>query len=103
MASSEEESNPVDDDFMSLLDNFPMTVPVPDWCNENESLASGHNNNNNYSDSSWKENQNQREQSSDFLTGGTNSRKMTATTTKTEHNLDIGACCWKNLPGIYQM
>ncbi|KAE9456209.1 hypothetical protein C3L33_11910, partial [Rhododendron williamsianum] len=29
-----EEMNPMDDDLSSLLNNFPLTVPVPDWYHE---------------------------------------------------------------------
>nr|GMC70575.1 transcription factor GAMYB [Ipomoea batatas] len=30
-ASGKETNSPVDDDILSLLDNFPLAVPVPDW------------------------------------------------------------------------
>lgn len=104
IASMLVESNPVDDDFLSLLDNFPMSVPVPDWCNENETMANGHNSNPAGGSLIGKENQNQnheqeQESSNNFLAGTTAKKVMTTT----DHNFDIGACCWKNLPGIYQM
>lgn len=35
-----EEMNPIDDDLSSLLNNFPLTVPVPDWY-ENAKSSTG--------------------------------------------------------------
>ncbi|XP_059661081.1 transcription factor MYB101 [Cornus florida] len=33
-----EEMNPIDDDLSSLLDNFPLTVPVPSWYDGSDNL-----------------------------------------------------------------
>ena len=37
----EEMNYPIDDDLSNLLNNFPMTVPVPDWYDVNATSSHG--------------------------------------------------------------
>ncbi|KAH0709909.1 hypothetical protein KY290_011264 [Solanum tuberosum] len=40
-ASLENMGNQVDDDIMRFLDNFPLGVPVPDWCDDQQNTSNG--------------------------------------------------------------
>lgn len=40
-ASLENIGNQVDDDIMRFLDNFPLGVPVPDWCDDQQNTSNG--------------------------------------------------------------
>lgn len=37
--ASLELGNQVDDDIMRFLDNFPLGVPVPDWCDDQQNTS----------------------------------------------------------------
>ncbi|MCD9639692.1 hypothetical protein HAX54_024398 [Datura stramonium] len=39
--ASLELGNQVDDDIMRFLDNFPLGVPVPDWCDDHQNTSNG--------------------------------------------------------------
>lgn len=78
---------PMDDELMNLLDNFPLSVPIPDW---------------NGGDGS----------ESPILTNGTSSAMQSQPITP-EHNpvaasneapnqdWNFGSCLWNNMPTIY--
>lgn len=77
----------IDDDLMNLLDNFPLSVPIPDW---------------NGGDGS----------ESPILTNGTNSviesqpdaseYNLVATSTgAANQDWNFGSCLWNNMPSIY--
>lgn len=36
-----EDMNSMDDDLMSLLNNFPSTMPVPDWYRRSSTVSNG--------------------------------------------------------------
>ncbi|XP_047951063.1 transcription factor MYB101-like [Salvia hispanica] len=66
---------PMDDELMSLLDNFPLSVPIPDWDEEDGS-------------------------ESPILTNGT-SNTMHSQPIDSEYNPVAGSCLWNNMPSIY--
>ncbi|KAG6407006.1 hypothetical protein SASPL_129986 [Salvia splendens] len=66
---------PMDDELMSLLDNFPLSAPIPDWNEEDES-------------------------ESPILTNGTSNR-MHSQPINSEYNPVAGSCLWNNMPSIY--
>ncbi|XP_047337919.1 transcription factor MYB101-like [Impatiens glandulifera] len=86
-----EEINPIDDDLSSLLNNFPLTVPVPDWYDgprkSNKQFS-------NVSDTS----------------SGTIPQELasniapvvtkTQTTPEDDNWSGLNPCCWNNMPGI---
>ncbi|XP_047335946.1 transcription factor MYB101-like [Impatiens glandulifera] len=76
-----EEMNPIDDDLFSLLNNFPVTVPVPDWYNE-----------------SVKNSNNRNEEPSNNIVPAVN----TTTTTMSEEGdwSNLNSYCWNNMPRI---
>ncbi|KAA8524639.1 hypothetical protein F0562_011062 [Nyssa sinensis] len=79
-----EEMNSEDDDLSSLLDNFPLMVPVPDW-----------------NDGSGNTLNNMNEANAGFDNQQEALRPPVATTLAREnHDWTLGACCWNNMPGI---
>ncbi|KAL1555520.1 transcription factor MYB101-like protein [Salvia divinorum] len=66
---------PMDDELMSLLDNFPLSVPIPNWNGEDGS-------------------------ESPILTNGT-SNMMHSQPINSEYNPIAGSCLWNNMPSIY--
>lgn len=83
-----EDMNSVDDDLMSLLNNFPSTMPVPDWYRRSSTMSNG------------------QSSSSAGISGGNarveevpqNVSPKPAPAPKHDRNLD--ACYWNNMPSI---
>ncbi|XVE85987.1 hypothetical protein DITRI_Ditri17bG0136000 [Diplodiscus trichospermus] len=83
---SMEERNSLDDDLLSLLNNFPSSMPLPEWYTKTTRMPSG-----------------------SGMTGGVNmvldtkqNVSPTAPGPGVTANLDraLGSYCWKNMPGI---
>ncbi|KAF3443212.1 hypothetical protein FNV43_RR12894 [Rhamnella rubrinervis] len=82
-----EDMNSMDDDLMSLLNNFPSTMPVPDWYRRSSTVCNG-------------------QSSSAGISGGSarveevpqNMSPTPAPAPKHDQNLD--ACYWNNMPSI---
>ena len=83
-----EEMNSMDDDLFSLLNNFPSSMPLPEWYTKTIRMSN---------------------ESSSGMTDGGNmvldtKQKVSpvAPGPAAKANLDraLGACCWKNMPGI---
>ncbi|KAH7533068.1 hypothetical protein FEM48_Zijuj04G0091000 [Ziziphus jujuba var. spinosa] len=81
-----EDMNSMDDDLMSLLNNFPTTMPVPDWYPRSNILSHG-------------------ETSSAMITGksgvvGDVTQNPSPTPPSPKHDRNLDACYWNNMPGI---
>ncbi|GER43116.1 myb-related protein [Striga asiatica] len=83
----EEGNNALDDELLNLLDNFPLSVPIPDW---DEARSSG----------------------SPMLTNGTTKliesqhnaaryNQVTVSTGIANQDWNFGSCFWNNMPSIY--
>ncbi|KAI8558281.1 hypothetical protein RHMOL_Rhmol04G0078800 [Rhododendron molle] len=88
-----EEMNPMDDDLSSLLNNFPLTVPVPDWYHEAANARSSNGESskkNGVADSGFNT-----PPQDDFPS-------PVATTLKTSDPKwsTLGPSCWNNMPDI---
>uniref|UniRef100_A0A5B7BBT0 Transcription factor GAMYB n=1 Tax=Davidia involucrata TaxID=16924 RepID=A0A5B7BBT0_DAVIN len=83
-----EEINFIDDDLPSLLDNFPLTVPVPDWYDGSGNTLNG-------------QSSNMAQANAGFDNRQEALRSPVATTAAMEnHDWTLGSCCWNNMPGI---
>ncbi|KAJ0110472.1 hypothetical protein Patl1_02010 [Pistacia atlantica] len=84
-----EEMNSMDDDLMTLLNNFPLSMPLPEWYPGNSEISNG---------------------SSTTMTGGsnvdTNHQQNAATTiappsvASPDLQWSLGSCGWNNMPSI---
>ncbi|XWS33985.1 hypothetical protein CRYUN_Cryun21dG0000400 [Craigia yunnanensis] len=83
-----EEMNSMDDDLLSLLNNFPSSMPLPEWYTKTIRMSNG--------------------SSSGMTDGGKmvldakQNVSPVAPGPAAKANLDraLGSCCWKNMPGI---
>jgi len=82
-----EEMNSMDDDLLSLLDNFPSAMPAPDW------YRGGHEISNGQSPSAASNNTRLNAQQNA-------SPDPVATASTPELEWGLGSCYWKNMPGI---
>lgn len=87
-----EEMQSMDDDLMSLLNNFPLSVPLPEWYPGTSTDKS------NLSSSSTTGG-NQEATTTDHQP---NTSPTPAPTTAASPDLQwsLGSCCWNNMPGI---
>ena len=84
----EEMNYPIDDDLSSLLNNFPMAVPVPEWYNASATSSHG---------KSLK-----MEGNLGINTSLDDLLSPVATTQSTSNPKGtMGACHWNNMPNIY--
>ncbi|XP_044466390.1 transcription factor MYB101-like [Mangifera indica] len=84
-----EEMNSMDEDLMALLNNFPLSTPLPEWYPGNSDISNG---------------------SSTTMTGGnnvdTNNQQNAAAITAPQSaaspdlQWSLGSCCWNNMPRI---
>lgn len=82
-----EEMNSMDDDLLSLLDNFPSAMPAPEWYRGGHDISNGQS----------------PEAASDNIRLNTQqnaSPAPVATASTPELEWGIGSCYWKNMPGI---
>jgi len=85
-----EETNSMDDDLVSLLNNFPSSMPLPEWYNKSTRLS-------NESSSSYMSTTD-----SNMVLDSTTPQNLSPALAATV-DLDwavFGSCCWKNMPGI---
>ncbi|CAK9161980.1 unnamed protein product, partial [Ilex paraguariensis] len=83
-----EEMNYVDEYLLNMLDNFPMTVPVPDWDDKSPRMSN---------EEPWN--------MDDGNVGINNNREVPHSPVATasampDHDWALGSCCWNNLPSI---
>ncbi|XP_052178681.1 transcription factor MYB101 [Diospyros lotus] len=86
---SMEGMNSIDDDLSSLLNNFPLSVPVPDWYRGSANSSNGQ-------PSSLKDGDSGLE---NLLVDGPQSPAATSLETANP-KLTLGSCCWNNMPSI---
>ncbi|XVE91331.1 hypothetical protein REPUB_Repub01dG0000900 [Reevesia pubescens] len=77
-----EEMNSMDDDLLSLLNNFPSSMPLPEWYVKTTRMSNG----SSPTDGNM------------VLAVEQNVSATPAATTNLDRSL--GSCCWKNMPGI---
>ena len=80
-----EEMNSMDEDLVSLLNNFPSSMPLPEWYTKTTRISNG--------------------SSSGDMTDGNmvlDEQQNVSPAPAATGNLDraLGSCCWKNMPGI---
>lgn len=76
-----EDMNSMDDDLMSLLNNFPTTMPVPDWYPRSSNLFNG-------------------ETLSAVITGNSEVVDVPQNPSSPKHDSNLDGCYWNNMPGI---
>ncbi|KAL2245738.1 transcription factor MYB101 [Sesamum indicum] len=77
----------MDDDLMNLLDNFPLSVPIPDWDEGNDSDSPVLTNDTNET----VENQ----------TDASQYNPVAASMGTSNQDWNFGSCLWNNMPSIY--
>ncbi|XP_022726633.1 transcription factor MYB101-like [Durio zibethinus] len=80
-----ERMNSMDEDLLSLLNNFPSSTPLPEWYTKTTRMSNG-------SSSGGMRDGNM------VLYAGQNVSPAPAATANL--NRALGSCCWKNMPGI---